>query len=166
MSDVVSMVKAVVANPQDHTAILALADALDERHAAGADGRATVLRKYVAGQSPQGSSPKPHIRPLDGEYVNYYEHIPEGGGHYSGVSLNVNLSRSLGMRESFPAFDILLSDNGRLNHTPLVVPVTHEEARDIADNLPNAKRLHAALDRHFGPDPRQYAKAYSAAVRK
>lgn len=54
-------------------------------------------------------------------------------------------------------------DHGREFPTLL----SHEEARNIADGLPNAKEAHEFLNKHAGPDPRtqKFARKYDLALK-
>jgi uncharacterized protein (TIGR02996 family) len=161
MTDLLSLIRAVVRNPQEETPVSMLADHLLEN----GDGRGEILRQWAV-------HPEKRLRGRD-----WYGREQLGGGDYhSGLTVHkgegeeskwekegmatavsagpghVNwwLSTNLPRGEKNAAEEASLT----LPSRQFIIRTTPEEARQIADGQPNAKEIHSMLDQHYGPDTR------------
>lgn len=150
MSDratVAGLIRDAAAEPAENTRLAVLADALDELHPDGRDGRAMILRLYH--DRPELRDPSFRTIHSDG----HSEPFSGNGLVTNGQWLSTNLQMLY--HAPHPVFTLLLQDRDSLKHSSAVVGVDHETAREIADYLPKPQKWHKLLDRHFGPDTRQ-----------
>jgi hypothetical protein len=151
VTELPDLVKAVSDNLGETTPLSMLADFLSER----GDGRGDILAKHLRDRPVDsrdfhlGSSVTPGSH---GETVSH-EEGDFGLQHWISYNPDSRLPHKLlyavKVGEWVPG-DTEMRLRGRV-YTALV---SHKEAREIADRLPNAERTHKFLDRHFGPDPR------------
>lgn len=160
MSHIAELVRAVCAEPRNDTPLLALADALDEAHPQGTDGRATVIRKAVA----SGYADRPDLTRSFHLHEHIHDVIPKTAGGsrhwiYTGIWRH----------EGDPLFHVQVgNDRGEIRS--LFLPTSYTEAREIADTLPDSEDAHTGLDNHIGPDPRKanpehFARKLNSAIK-
>jgi hypothetical protein len=111
------------------------------------DGRGEVLRRAAEGG---------HFS--SDRYPNGYAASTTNSGmsnRYGTFShqLSVSLLKPLSAEHKEPRFSASIWEIGHPIHN-YIVPVPHNEARQIADGLPNSADVHRFLDEHHGPDPR------------
>lgn len=167
MDDLVALLKASHTT-EDRTPLHAVADLLIER----GDGRGEILNRWLGTNTPswetvgadriggsvKGGPKQPyHFTPLT-EATSDSEAL--GIGHLVVVG-----ERKDGTR--LPVFRIYLGKTiGGGDRLKASVAVSHEDARNVADTLPDAETVHTYLDHNFGPDPRkQFEKDMNAALR-
>jgi hypothetical protein len=162
--DVASLIRSAITNQQEETPIGVLADALDEGHPNGRDGRATMLRKWF-------TDPESRHEPRSGNPIFSPTHTeidpPDyvGAPHaYIGTHFLIPVYDRRGMNSPPDAADpnrqrvVGIASLSSVKTNPasrlLGVSLTPEEARGVADHHPNGQKLHQWLDQHFGPDTR------------
>lgn len=156
MSDVAHLINAVNANQPEDTPLAMLADALDEAHPLDNDGRAMLLKKWLR---------EPENR-LTG--VEWYARPQRAGAFLLHRDQEHPLQHAMAVMDDGSVWATFGGVPG--GSFGKRVELTHTEARDVADHLPNSTETHEFLNNHLGPDPRplearnRYARSYGDAI--
>lgn len=151
MNDFQALILAAAKNKHDETPVHALADYLMEQ----GDGRGDLLRKSLEYEGPYDFFFQATTNPHRTSHTAYYDSEP----HFMRIHTSVGHSRRTDRGDQI-VFDVgidhrdMSEEEGKPNNLRFQTPVTHSEARDIADRLPNSPAFHQWLTNHFGPDPR------------
>jgi hypothetical protein len=174
MNTLAALVKSAAETKDDHTGLLALADALDEAHPHSQDGRALALRKRVAVPNARMTA-EDWLAATGFDAHRQHEHI----GH-TDDGTKVELHTEMDWIPQNTEGDVLVAVRPRttapkeyanIYKQSRFLRATHAEARDIADGLPDPAAAHKYLDQYHGPDPRpkspeHFARSLSSALRK